>query len=131
MGLFDSATFQQLENGLKGAALRQKTIANNIANVDTPNYKAKRANFKHTLTNALQEQTIQANRTNPRHFEFSGQSSKPFFSTHSQTMYHHNGNNVDIDKEMSQSAKNQIYYNALTDRISSKFNSLKTAVRGR
>ncbi|WP_252313485.1 hypothetical protein [Sinobaca sp. H24] len=45
-------------------------------------------------------------------------------------MYHANGNGVDIDKEMSELAKNQLYFNAVTDRLSGKLGSLKTAVRG-
>lgn len=130
MGLFNSSTFQNLENGLNGAALEQKAISNNIANVDTPNYKAKRTAFQHTLNEAIQTQHIQANRTNQKHIEFGGPHAEAHVREDNSTMYNHNGNNVDIDKEMSNLAKNQIYYNALTDRLSGKFGSLKTAVRG-
>ncbi|MFD2704813.1 flagellar basal body rod protein FlgB [Salibacterium lacus] len=130
MGLFDSATFHNLEQGLKGAATRQKTISDNISNVDTPNYKAKSAHFKHTLNEAMQNDKIQAQQTNQQHIPFGGNGSDSIYvSRDTSTMYNHNGNNVDIDKEMTDSAKNQIYYNALTDRLSSKFSSLKTAVR--
>lgn len=45
-------------------------------------------------------------------------------------MYSHNGNNVDIDKEMAELAENQIYYNGLVDRINGKFGSLQTVIRG-
>ena len=40
------------------------------------------------------------------------------------------GNSVDIDKEMADLASNQIYYNALTERISGKFSSLQNVIRG-
>ncbi|MFZ4454147.1 flagellar basal body rod protein FlgB [Salibacterium aidingense] len=130
MGLFDSATIQNLEHGLKGAALQQKAISENIANVDTPNYKAKSAHFQHTLNEAVQNDKMQAFRTNNKHIEFGSRTDEAYISEDASTMYNHNGNNVDIDKEMTDSAKNQIYYNALTDRLSSKFNSLKSAVRG-
>ncbi|MGY4689815.1 flagellar basal body rod protein FlgB [Salibacterium sp. K-3] len=129
MGLFDSATFHNLEQGLKGAAMEQKAISDNIANVDTPNYKAKSAKFQHTLNEAVQNDKFQAQRTNQKHISFGGNSDSAYISEDASTMYNHNGNNVDIDKEMTDSAKNQIYYNALTDRLSSKFSSLKTAVR--
>ncbi|SFP07277.1 flagellar basal body rod protein FlgB [Salibacterium halotolerans] len=129
MGLFDSATFHNLEQGLKGAATRQKAISDNIANVDTPNYKAKNVHFKHTLNEAVQNDKFQAQQTNQKHIPFGGGSESIYVSRDASTMYNHNGNNVDIDKEMTDSAKNQIYYNALTDRLSSKFSSLKTAVR--
>ncbi|MFB4162660.1 flagellar basal body rod protein FlgB [Alteribacillus sp. JSM 102045] len=130
MGLFDSSNFQNLENGMKGAALEQKAISQNIANIDTPNYKAKRSHFQHTLNEAIQNQQLQANRMNNKHLPFGSQQEAAYVSEDNSTMYNHNGNNVDIDKEMSNLAKNQIYYNALIDRLSGKFNSLKTAVRG-
>ncbi len=46
------------------------------------------------------------------------------------TSYQANGNNVDMDKEMADMAENQIYYEALVDRLNGKFNSLQTVIRG-
>ncbi|WP_240375306.1 flagellar basal body rod protein FlgB [Bacillus piscicola] len=129
MGFFDSASLRRLEAGLNGAALEQRAISQNIANVDTPHYKAKRAHFRQVLETA-KDQHVKAHRTSPRHLEFGSQRAGLYLSEDSSTMYNHNGNNVDMDKEMSKLAENQIYYNALTDRLSSKYNSLKSAVRG-
>ncbi|MFB5660571.1 flagellar basal body rod protein FlgB [Alteribacillus sp. HJP-4] len=130
MGLFDSSTIGNLQIGLNGAAMEQKAISQNIANVDTPNYKAKRGQFKHTLDDAIQNENLKAVRTNAKHIEFGNSTTRLHYTEDSSTQYNHNGNNVDIDKEMSDLAKNQIYYNAVTDRLSSKFSSIKTAVRG-
>lgn len=44
--------------------------------------------------------------------------------------YNENGNSVDLDKEMADMATNQIYFNALTERINGKFNTLQTVIRG-
>lgn len=44
--------------------------------------------------------------------------------------YNHNGNSVDIDKEMTELAENQIYYQALVERINGKFNSIKSVLNG-
>ena len=44
--------------------------------------------------------------------------------------YNNNGNSVDMDKEMTDLATNQIYYNAVTDRLSGKFSSLQNVIRG-
>ena len=44
--------------------------------------------------------------------------------------YNESGNSVDIDQEMADLATNQIYYNALTERISGKFSSLQNVIRG-
>ena len=131
MNLFSGATFQALEQGLNGAALRQKTIANNIANVDTPNYKAKQANFQHTLNETIKNRTLEAYKRHPNHVDFSTSSKRGAFITKStSTMYNHNQNNVDIDFEMAELAKNQIYYNALIERLNGRFNSLQTVIKG-
>ena len=108
--------------------MKQKTISNNIANVDTPNYKAKDVKFSQTLTNEMQK--LNAFKSDHRHLDFS--STKTMFNVYTKTnsSYQHNGNNVDIDQEMANMAKNQIHYNALVDRIGSKYTSLKTVIQG-
>ncbi|GGJ55895.1 flagellar basal-body rod protein FlgB [Anoxybacillus voinovskiensis] len=127
MKLF-SRTFNMLEQGLDYASLKQKVIANNIANVDTPNYKAKDVQFKTALEQAMAP--LEAYRTDPRHFSFKGNPSNFLVTTRSDVVYNHNGNSVDIDKEMSDLAENQIYYNALVERLNGQFNTLKTVIKG-
>ncbi|MBM7659369.1 flagellar basal-body rod protein FlgB [Bacillus mesophilus] len=127
MKLF-GGTINTLESSLKYSTIKQNAIAQNIANVDTPNYKAKEVlkPFQHELKTAMQAQ-----RTDARHFNFSNsQNSSGMVVTRASSQYNHNGNSVDIDKEMSELAENQIYYNALIDRINGKFNSLKTVISG-
>ncbi|WP_315905721.1 flagellar basal body rod protein FlgB [Priestia koreensis] len=129
MKLF-STTFDALEQGLNYSSLKQKTIADNIANVDTPNYKAKNVSFKGELDRALNE-SLKAHRTNPRHFEFTPSSSFSNSAIVSRANdYQQNGNSVDMDLEMSEIAKNQIYYQALSDRLSGKFSSMKMVIGG-
>lgn len=124
-----SNTITALEKGLNYSALKQKVISDNIANVDTPNYKAKDVSFKHVFD---QEKTkaIEAYRTNVRHLPFQSSSSNLPIVVQNNVQYNHNGNSVDLDKEMSSLATNQIYYNALIERISGKFNSLETVIKG-
>lgn len=127
MNLF-SSTIQSLENGLNYSSVKQKLISQNIANVDTPNYKSKSVNFKDQLNDSIS--AMEAIKTNPRHFEFSGRSAEGFRINEKPFQYNHNGNGVDIDKEMSEMANNQIYFNALSDRLNGKFNSMKSVISG-
>lgn len=128
MSLF-SRTIAMLEQGLDYASLREKVIADNIANVDTPNYKAKDVQFKTELERALQP--LEAKRTHPKHLPFRHQMPNKFLvTTKENVIYNHNGNNVDIDKEMADLAENQIYYNALIERLNGKFTTLKTVIKG-
>ena len=129
MDLF-SGTISTLDKALSYSSTKQKVISQNIANVDTPNYKAKDVSFKAAFNEALGESLV-ANRTNARHFVFnkSNQSSSTII-TKNQVSYNESGNSVDIDQEMADLATNQIYYNALTERISGKFSSLQNVIRG-
>lgn len=127
MKLF-SSTFANLERGLDYASLNQKVISQNIANVDTPNYRAKEVEFKTVLNDSINQ--LEAKRTNARHFSFQSSNQHPAVKTKSAYQYNHNGNGVDLDREMSEMASNQIYFNALSDRINGKFNSLKSVVTG-
>ncbi|SDI93673.1 flagellar basal body rod protein FlgB [Natribacillus halophilus] len=127
MALF-SSNVQSLHSGLDGAALRQETIADNIANVDTPNFKARKAHFQHTLNEA--EQRFDAYKTSGRHVDFGGEPRGAYTSVDRNRMYDHNGNSVDLDKEMAAMANNQIYQAALVDRMDGQFSSLKTALGG-
>jgi flagellar basal-body rod protein FlgB len=123
-------TMRTLENSLDYASTKNRVISNNIANVDTPNYKTKDVVFKDVLDQAIQSK-LEARKTNEKHFSFQPESQSTYrVITKNNTVYNHNGNNVDIDKQMSDLAKNQIYYNSLVDRMSGKFNSLRTVIRG-
>lgn len=129
MDLF-SSTISQLETGLQAATMKQKAHAANIANVDTPNYKAARVSFQAELDQKMSFAPLQSYKTNAKHLSFTGESSTPGIRTHtlSTTQRQPNGNNVDMDLEMSELAKNQLWYNAMTERISGKFNSLRSVI---
>lgn len=128
MNLF-GGTISHLEYGLKYSTLKNKTIAQNIANVDTPNYKAKDVSFKKMLTEKQQE-SIEANKTDIRHYDFTIKKSTPGVYSYENYRYRHNGNGVDMDAQQADLAKNTIYYNALIDRINGKLNTLNTVVKG-
>ena len=128
MSIF-SGSISTLEKALDFSAIKHKAIAQNIANVDTPNYKAKSVSFKDVLSEA-QHSTISAYRTNDKHINFQMKSSASGVYNYANFSYNHNGNGVDMDKEQANLATNQIYYNALIDRMSGKLNTLQTVIRG-
>ena len=122
-------TISNLERGLGFSAAKQKTIAQNIANVDTPNYKARSVSFNGFLSEA-KKSTISANRTEQKHMNFSMQTSTSGVFDFKNFRYSNNGNGVDMDKEQANLATNQLYYNALVDRVSGKLNTLQTVIKG-
>ncbi|MBE3569964.1 MAG: flagellar basal body rod protein FlgB [Bacillales bacterium] len=128
MDIFTSS-ISMLEQALNYSALKQKVIANNIANVDTPNYKSRDVSFQKLLESSLSNQ-LTAYRTDRRHFPFQNENHLSSAMINRPSSYNENGNSVDMDKEMSDLASNQIYYNAITELISGKFSSLNTVIRG-
>ncbi|NHM29788.1 flagellar basal body rod protein FlgB [Neobacillus terrae] len=128
MDLFSNMS--TIERALNYSSLKQKVISKNIANVDTPNYKAEDVSFKSILNNEL-DNSFKTYRTDSRHFDFSDSSSNSGeIITKKNVQYNSNGNSVDMDKEMSDLATNQIYYNALIERLNGKFSTLQNVIRG-
>lgn len=125
MELF-SSTITSLERGLGNSALKQKVIANNIANADVPNYKSKNVSFG----NILEKTELELKRTNSRHLSFDHLKQNPSVYTKRDFQYHDNGNNVDLDQEMADMAKNQLYYQTLIERLNGNFSTLTNVVRG-
>lgn len=128
MDLF-GGTISNLEYGLKYSTLKNKVIAQNIANVDTPNYKAKDVSFKKMLSDA-NEKSLSAYRTDERHYNFTSKVSTPGVYSVDNYSYRSNGNGVDMDEQQASLAENTIYYNALIERISNKFSTLNTVIKG-
>lgn len=128
MKLF-SNTVSLLEQGLNYSSLKSKTISQNIANVDTPNYKAKSVSFKSELNQATHSDT-QSFKTDNRHFEFKEIENKGSQVTSKNANYNSAGNGVDMDSEMSDLATNQIYYNALVERLNGNFQTIQSVIRG-
>ncbi|MDZ5711714.1 flagellar basal body rod protein FlgB [Jeotgalibacillus haloalkalitolerans] len=126
MNLF-SGTITSLERGLDYSAVKQKVIANNVANVDTPGYKSKDVSFKSILQNEIQ---LSSNPADPRHFDLSNTQNDAPAITRRPYSIRENGNGVDMDKEMADLATNQIYYNSLIERIGGKFGSLNSVIKG-
>lgn len=124
-----TGTIALLEKALDYSSVKQNVIAHNIANADTPNYKAKDVQFSAYLHDAL-EKRIQAKRTDERHIPFQSRDPQIQITTRKNLRYHHNGNSVDIDYEMAELAKNQIYYQTMTDILSGKLRTLQTVIRG-
>ena len=125
-----------LERSLDSATLRQKVIANNIANVDTPFFKRSFVQFEDLLQNELDRSSssFTGYRTHPKHLEIGSASFgqlRPVITEDGTTSMNNNNNNVDIDFEMTLMAKNQLRYNALIEQINHDFKQIRTAIDGR
>lgn len=127
---------QILERSMDAAMLRQRTIANNIANIDTPQFKSKHVVFEEYLQQEMNgwkgAKRLEAYRTNQRHIPF-GQANgvpMPQLVSNPDNFVQNNGNDVDLESEMNEMAKNQIYYQGLTQLTAGYFQKLKSVIEG-
>lgn len=119
-----------LQQALDASMLRHKTISNNIANVNTPNYKPQKVVFEEMLKRELAHTSFEGKRTNSKHLSFGSTANKAMITQQPVTMQN-SGNGVDVDSEMTNLTKNSIWYQTLTYQVSEEFNLLKTAIRSR
>jgi flagellar basal-body rod protein FlgB len=136
MNILNTASMRLLEKSLNAASLRQRVIANNIANAETPNYQRSYVRFEDALAEAINPPTkLGGTRTDSKHMPIGADRSKQEPSIEvledtSLTM-NNNGNNVDIEYEMAQMAKNSLRYNLLIQRMNGEFRSLRSVIDGR
>lgn len=119
---------------MSAQTLRHAAISQNIANVDTPYYKRKDVLFENYLRTSLYDPPkVRAMRTDDRHKPFSTEiiHIKPTLYAEADTRYRNDYNNVDIDREMSILAKNQLSYNAIVGFAQSFNQSLQSVIQAR
>jgi flagellar basal-body rod protein FlgB len=120
-----------MSSAMDASALRQKSISNNIANVNTPNYQPTKVRFEEYLQQEVNSQFI-GNRTHIKHVAIGNTEMIPSAKLEQEnTLYRNSGNGVDLDYEMTQLSQNTIWYQGLTYGLNEEFNLLKSAIRGR
>ncbi len=115
-------------NALALRERRASHLANNLANVDTPNYKAKDIDFQAALQQA-QDTAGSLSTTSAGHFQ-----SENGVNEHLKYRVPlHNtldGNTVDKEMEISEYSKNSMYYQASLSFLDGKIKSMMSAIRG-
>jgi flagellar basal-body rod protein FlgB len=106
-------TMVALHSALTGISLRQRVIADNIANINTPGYHAKRVEFENALAGAVSEGTGAASAT-------VGTSLEPTRL---------DGNNVNLDHETLANVDSNLRYQLMLRAVDSKFGLLRDSLR--
>lgn len=126
-----------LENAISASSLRHKVISDNIANVNTPEFKRSEVEFEGLLREAMNptKKKLPMTMTNEKHITGNATITSPTTVTAktrlvAENSFRTDGNNVDIDIEMANMAKNTIYYNAAVQQLNRYYSGLKTAING-
>ncbi|HEY3330542.1 MAG TPA: flagellar basal body rod protein FlgB [Capsulimonadaceae bacterium] len=132
--MLETPTLNLLERALDYASTRQEVLSNNISNANTPGYRRKEASFDDILAMAqggAAARVSQINQTTRKMFAggLQGKTGFDIVETGEGSM-RVDGNNVDMDAEMSRLAQNQIYYETITQITGGQFSALKGVIKG-
>ncbi len=108
--------------------LREETIANNLANVNTPGYKRKDVDFQSVLRRELGSMKYTSLDSKVEHVDLSRLNASTYVdaANYSSRIDKHN---VDVDTENVELASEKLRYDALTDSMTQEFTRLKTAMQ--
>ena len=133
MGLFDSVTMNLAEQALDATWYKQRVIRHNIANIDTPDYKAKTVEFGLVLKQQCKckyhEGIDHGKCFHSDHSDDNEPAKLSVVTTYeTDTNQILDGNNVDMEKEQGALADTQYQYSALMDYMNSRYSMIRTAI---
>lgn len=116
---------------LDASWLKNETITRNISNINTPGYKREVVEFDSLLKEYLDSDGGKLAVTNENHIPLSGGSNalEPSVKQVTDTSFRNDGNNVNIDVEMTEFSKNMIKYNAMSQQVSNQLKRIRMAIR--
>jgi len=128
--MFNSVSTAMMEKALDANWQRMQLIAHNVANEDTPGYKAKRLEFESMLKKEINART---NVTAMGRIDTAARLSgvQPIVYADNTTSGRADGNNVDIDAENMELARTQIQWDMLVQKVSGHYSTLRYVITGR
>lgn len=130
-GWLDTPVINVLQKGLDASSQRQRVLSNNVANADTPNFKRSDVDFQKVLGQALGEVggDLPLKVTSPLHLQKMDTANLSGVVTDQSSTFRTDGNNVDIEREMTNVAENGLYYNSVTQAVSSQLGLLRMVIK--
>jgi flagellar basal-body rod protein FlgB len=114
--MLNDVSIDVLQAALRGLSARERAISDNIANVNTPYFAARRVEFEGALRQAVAEGR-----------DPMGATPNTFLTSDPTGL---NGNNVDLNAETVLSTQTQLAYDLATRAVGDRFNLVRTAIRG-
>jgi flagellar basal-body rod protein FlgB len=130
-GWLDGPVLNVLQKSLEASSMRQQVLSNNVANIDTPGFKRSDVDFQAVLGAALGEKSgaLAMKLTSSKHIPGLADGGGSGVVMDQATSLRNDGNNVDVDREMTNVAENGLYYNSLTQAISSQLGLLRMVIK--
>jgi flagellar basal-body rod protein FlgB len=125
--------FQFHQNALNVRAFRQQLLASNIANADTPGYKARDIDFAAALRDVSAGRTVstaQLRASSEKHLAGAAGSDPAAVLYRSAQQPSIDGNTVDMDVERNRFAENAVHYDANLTFLTSQIKLMLAALQG-
>lgn len=123
---FEETSYNYLKNAIDATSLKNKVIANNIANINTKNYTRKDIDFQNLLNKEIEKNQMKI--TNNKHITLNNNDINIYEDTSGS--YKTDGNNVDLDQEKIEQATYSLTYNTLVTKIKGKLNTTSYIISG-
>jgi flagellar basal-body rod protein FlgB len=125
-------TLKALTTALNFREMRQELISSNVANANTPGFKAKKLDFEEALARALDvDGQMQMNVADAKHHNVGNggfNNLEPEIYDDPNGVVSESGNTVDVEAEMAKMAENKLMYDALVQLINKKMGLMKYAL---
>ncbi len=121
--VLNNVSMSLLEKSMDAVWMRQKVIANNIANAATPGYKSQRLEFEELLGEQMQKAG-----GNEAELQKAIDKTEPRIVREEGTEAMEDGNNVDLDRENIEMARAQLQYAQLANQLNAQIKRLKYVI---
>ena len=125
--LFDQ-TIDRLTRGLELASRRHEVLTKNVANLETPGYRARDVSFDDYLS-AMRPAAADAGMPAP--LSLAGADAESHVVYASDGAAREDGNDVNLDRQMARLAENTLFNHTLVNLLTARFNQMKQAISGR
>ena len=122
-------TYNQIKKGKEAASLRSKVISNNLANINTENYKRSYVNFEDTLKENTDD--LELKTSEDRHIKNTEAQGEMSIQKDNSTSMREDGNNVDLENEEVNMVTNALMYSALVTAANNKLSVTKYIINER
>jgi len=129
--VFNQVGIPSYEKYLDLASFRHKLISSNVANVSTPGYKSQDIDFQTEFKKSIgKSEQLSGITTNANHIPLGASELKPP-DVHREKVKGDEMNSVDIDKEVSNMAQNELRYTIGAKLLQNKFSSLSKVINSK
>lgn len=122
-------TYNLIKKGMDAASLRSKVISNNLANLNTENYKRSYVNFEDTLKENTDD--LELKTSEDKHIKNTEDQGEISIQKDNTTSIREDGNNVDVENEEVNMVTNALMYSALVTAANNKLSVTKYIINER